>query len=157
MTPFITGPYWWKRRTTITSRAGAQCQSSDGGQNATMTTTSSTNESAQFGPTNIPFGVISTNDNPKPRIATRLFDQVFSLADLISRGYLDKLDDQTKSSLTQVQQFSTLVRHTTDIISKHLMTSLALVERSIGRLENCYRRFWSLLHPGTTMRLHLAP
>lgn len=56
----------------------------------------------QFGLANIPFGVVSTAQDPIPRIATRLNDQVFTLPDLIENGLLDHLDQDIKSSLSQV-------------------------------------------------------
>jgi len=59
-------------------------------------------ENSQFGLANIPFGVVSTKADPIPKIATRVFDQVFLIPNLVANGHLDHLNPSTRSSLLQV-------------------------------------------------------
>ena len=57
---------------------------------------------SEFGLANIPFGVVSTKFDPNPKIATRLFDQVVLIPNLIEGGHLDHLNPSVQSSLLQV-------------------------------------------------------
>lgn len=63
-----------------------------------------TPDDAHFTLTNLPFGVISTKDDPSPRIATRLYSNVFILPELINHGLLTRLSEETKTALSQVKK-----------------------------------------------------
>ena len=69
---------------------------------AVMPKTHVDDNGAQFGFKNIPFGVVSTQDDPVPKAATRLFRHVFRLPDLISRNLMGNLDEETRSALLKV-------------------------------------------------------
>lgn len=72
----------------------------------TSLTSQSGDENSQFGLANIPFGVVSTKADPIPKIATRLFDQVYLIPNLVANGHLDQLSPSTRSSLFQVWSFN---------------------------------------------------
>ena len=71
----------------------------------TMPPTPAEDEDAQFGFANIPFGVVSTDDDQIPQIATRLFGHVFKLPTLIRKGLLGSLEEETRSALLKVCPF----------------------------------------------------
>ncbi|KAK5942062.1 hypothetical protein PMZ80_006015 [Knufia obscura] len=67
-----------------------------------MSSTHGEDDDAQFGLTNIPFGIVSTQEDSTPKAATRLFSHVFRLSDLMSKGLMDSLDEQTTSALLKL-------------------------------------------------------
>jgi len=67
-----------------------------------MPITHADDDDAQFGLKNIPFGVVSTQDDSEPKTATRLLGHVFRLPDLISRGLVSTLDEETRLALLKV-------------------------------------------------------
>lgn len=68
-----------------------------------MSSTHVDDDDSQFGLANIPFGVVSTQDDSTPKAATRLFGQVFRIPDLISKGLMNSLDEGTMSALLKVR------------------------------------------------------
>lgn len=58
---------------------------------------------------NIPFGVVSTPDEPRPQIATRLYGDVFIVPKLIEKGLLAQLDQDVHTALHEVSTSHHLV------------------------------------------------
>lgn len=54
---------------------------------------------------NIPFGVVSTAEEPKHQIATRLHGDVFVISKLIEQGLLGELAAEVKAALCEVSPF----------------------------------------------------
>ncbi|KAK5098953.1 hypothetical protein LTR24_001581 [Lithohypha guttulata] len=75
-----------------------------------MPPTRAEDEDAQFGFANIPFGVVSTDDDQTPQIATRLFGHVFKLPTLIRKGLLGSLEEETRSALLKHRQVRELLQ-----------------------------------------------
>lgn len=68
-----------------------------------------TNDDHHFTLSNIPFGIVSIESDPKrKRIATRLLGDVFPIEDLIEHDLLKGLDDVTREALQQVSTTSNL-------------------------------------------------
>lgn len=63
-------------------------------------------EDGHFGLANIPFGVISTQVNGTPSIATRVFGGVYTMQDLIDQGLLEFSEEEIEDALLQVRQWN---------------------------------------------------
>lgn len=66
---------------------------------------STRNYDNHFTISNIPFGVVSTSDNPKPQIATRLHGDVFLIPKLLESRLLGEVDREVYEALVEVSDF----------------------------------------------------
>lgn len=70
---------------------------------ANMSSSSDFDDDQHFTLANIPFGVVSTTDQPTTkRIATRLYGDVYIVPELISHELLGNLAEDVKHALSQV-------------------------------------------------------
>jgi hypothetical protein len=78
---------------------------------------------------NIPFGVISTTDNPTPRCATAIGNHAIDLALFSQNGYFDDLDLQPSpkdvfSEVHRSRSFKSIIAHVVSHRSNQLTTVL---------------------------------